>query len=200
MEAFKQLRQRAAERRDRAYKLAKDEYELALARIAELEQLLIGTHVPGRMTTAKAIESVIPDDRPFTTADVMAGLTALNPDRDWRPRAIDNQLHLLRKKGKIRRLRAAGNKRRALFIRTDVNLPPLPFENMALVDVIGEVLAKSDQPLTQTEIVVRILEQGYETDQPPNRFRNAVGTVMRGEAAVFSKGTNGRWAIRRPQA
>lgn len=193
MDAFIQLRKRAAEKRDRAYKQARDEYKLAITRIAELEQLINGTHIPGRVTTAKAIESVIPEDRPFTSLDIRAGLVALNPDREWRQRAIDNQLYLLKKKGVIRRLRAAGNRRHALFVRNDVDIPPLPFENMRLVDVIAAVLARSAKPMTQTELTVAMLEQGYETDQSKVFLRNHVGNTMKTNPGRFRRQSAGRW-------
>ncbi len=85
----------------------------------------------------------------------------------------------------MRRIRSAGINRPALFVSADLEIPPLPFENMKLVDVIAKVLQGAGKPLTLTEIVVFMLEGGYESQQTPKMLRNHVGTTMRKSGQRF---------------
>ena len=65
---------------------------------------------------------------------------------------------------------------------------------MKLVDVLESVLSKAEKPMTQTEMVVSMLESGYETEQEPSYLRNHVGTVMR-NSSQFEKTASGRWRL-----
>ena len=110
MKEFIAMRKLAADKRDKAYKKARNEYETALVRIAELEQMICGEVAPGHLKVSTAIERVIPKDRPFTVADIAASLAALDPDRNWRRRSIDNHLFRMRERGTVKRLRKNGVK------------------------------------------------------------------------------------------
>ena len=77
---------------------------------------------------------------------------------------------------------------------SSVEIPALPFQDMKLVDVLESVLSKAEKPMTQTEMVVSMLESGYETEQEPSYLRNHVGTTMRNDER-FKKTTSGRWCL-----
>ena len=194
MNAFNELRKLAADKRDKAIHRAKAEYDIALTRISELDQMIQGKFSPGRIPVSKAIDMTLPDDRPFTTHDVMAGLKALDPKRDWRQRSIDNYMSQLRKRGDVKRLRRNGINRHALYAKPNVVVPNMPFTDMLLVDVIETVLKRANKPLTQTEIVVLMLEMGYETEQTPKYLRNHVGTTMR-KHVRFKVNRAKRWCV-----
>jgi len=68
-----------------------------------------------------------------------------------------------------------------------VTVPTIPFEDMTLPEVIRAVLTR---PMTQTELVVTMLAQGYETTMTRNALRDAVGMELR-KGAV--KGDGGKW-------
>lgn len=189
MKEFNALRQRARERRDKAILRARNEYEQTLQQIAKLEQDLLGKEVSTHKSIAASIESVIPD-RPFTTHDIMVGLEAADSTRVWRSRSIDSHITHLRKKGLVKRLRKARGHERALYVREGVEYEPIPFEDMSLIEVVAEVLGK--QSMTQTELVVAMLEAGYHTTMKPKALRDTVGTAMRREPEKFvCKG--GKW-------
>jgi hypothetical protein len=128
MEAFGLLRKKARDIRDKAIVQARDEYEASLVRIAELEQNLLGKTKPRTNSIASCIESVIPTDRPFSTADIMAGLEALNPRRACRKWSIDNHVSRLLAKGLVRRLLKAHGHEPAMYARVGVTVEPQPFE------------------------------------------------------------------------
>ncbi len=107
MNEFIALRARARDKRDKAIAQAREEYEAALVQIATLEQDLLGKLPSKHKPMSACIESVIPNDRPFTTLDVLTSLEALDPRRVWRKRSIDNHFSRLRDKGLIRRIKRA---------------------------------------------------------------------------------------------
>ena len=193
MEAFTELRRRARERRDKAIAQARDEYAATLRRIAALEQDLLGHDPSTHKTIAACIDSVIPTDRVFTTQDIMAALEALAPRRTWRKRSLDSHLSRLRERGIIRRVKKSQNQQPAVYVRVGVEVTPLPFEDMTLSDVIVEVLS-SRQPMRQTELVMAMLEAGYQTTMSPKRLRDAVGVVLRKGGGRFRE-VDGEWGV-----
>ncbi len=183
MHEFKALRSKAREKRDRAIERAREEYAATLVRIASLEQDLLGKHHSTRQKISACIESVIPTDRTFTTVDIMSALEALDDRRVWRKRSVDNHLSRLRERGLVRRLRKSRNTEPALYVRVGVDVEQRPFEDMTLPEVVESVLV--DGPKSPTEIVVAMLEAGYETTMAGMSLRNAVGRALR--AGAFSK-------------
>ena len=177
MDAFNFLRKQARERRDKAIQQARDEYAATLVRIAALEQDLLGRDPSSHRSIAACIDSVIPTDRPFTTADIMASLEALDPRRNWRKRSLDSLIYRLRERGIVRRLRKARNDKLALYVRVGVQVERLAFEDMTLAEVVEEMLR--DGAKDATEIVVSMLEAGYETSMGPKQLRDAVGVVLK---------------------
>ena len=188
MNEFIALRARARDKRDKAVALARAEYEATLVQIAALEQDLLGKESSRHKKVSACIESVLPLERTFTTADIMAGLEALDPGRVWRKRAIDSHLSRLRARGIVRRLsRSKGTAEPAVYVCVGADVPKLPFEDMTLAEVIRAVLT---EPMTQTELVVRMLEAGYQSTMSKPHLRNAVGVELR-RGGFRSEG--GKW-------
>jgi len=119
----------------------------------------------------------------------MASLEALDGGRVWRKRSVDSHISRLRDRGLVRRLKKSKNTTPAVYVRTGVTVPTIPFEDMTLPEVIRAVLTR---PMNQTELVVAMLEQGYETTMTRNTLRDAVGVELR-EGAV--KGEGGKWML-----
>ena len=171
-----------------AIRKARDEYAETLVRIAELEQDILGRDPASHRSIASCIESVIPDDRTFSTADIMAGLEALDPGKVWRKRSVDNHISRLRDRGLVRRVRKSKGTEPAVYARMGVSTEPLPFEDMTLPEVIVAVLG--DGAMTQTELAVAMLEAGYETTMGRKQLRDAVGVELR--KGEFRK-DGGKW-------
>jgi len=193
MNAFIELRKQARDKRDKAIGQAREDYAATLRRIAGLEQDLCGREPLTHKTIASCIESVLPSDRVFTTVDIMTSLEALDPKRDWRKRSIDSHLSRLRGRGIVRRVKKSQNTQPAIYVRVGVDVEPLPFEDMPLAEVVAEVLGGC-QPVRQTDLVVAMLEAGYQTTMSPKRLRDAVGRVLRGDRGQFWE-EDGEWSI-----
>ena len=193
MEVFNEMRRLAREKRDKAVYEAKGAYEATLARIAALEQDLLGRDLSSHKTIAACIDSILPTDRTFTTQDVIAGLEALDPRRNWRKRSIDSHISRLRDRGLVRRVKKSQNTTPAVYVRVGIAVEPLPFEDMTLPEVVAKVLAER-QPLRTAELTVAMLEAGYQTTMTAKNLRAAVGVVLRKDRRF--RETEGMWAAR----
>jgi hypothetical protein len=108
-----------------------------------------------------AVLGVIPEDREFTSNDVLAGLLALDPARDWHVRSVTNQLVRLRLAGVIRRLKRASRSAPAIYIRTDKPIVMPPFEDKSALEAAEQVLGSRE--MNATESTVAMLEAGSVT-------------------------------------
>jgi len=184
---FNALRARARDKRDKAIAEIRREYEAQLVQIAALEQDLLGKVSSRYKKISAAIESVIPRDAEFTTGYIMAGLEALDPRRTWRKRSIDNHISRLRERGLIKRLKRATIHEPAVYARVDAPVKAAPLDDMTLLQVIGKVLVR---PMTTTEVVVAVLEAGYQTTMAKTALRNHV-TRQLGRGGFRCEG--GKW-------
>lgn len=191
MDAFNELRRIARQKRDNAIAKARDEYAETLTRIAGIEQDLRGREPANHRSIASCIDSVVPGDRPFSTTDILASLEALDPRRVWRKRSIDSHISRLRERGIIRRLRKATITEPALYAREGLEVD-MPFEDKRLKEVVYEVLGQVG-PANQTELVVAMLEAGYQTEMGRKALRDAVGVVLRGDGRFAVQG--GKWRV-----
>lgn len=176
MKEFSALRAKARENRDRVINLTRAEYAQRMAEIDSLEMSLKGPRKRDRAVRA-SVSAAIPSDREFTQADVMAVLEAMDPSRIWTTKSVEHSLFRMRHKGLIRRVSRHGNGRPAVYVRVDVPTRKRAFEDMTLVEVMAAVLA--DRAMTQTELVVAMLEAGYETTMSRKALRMEVTTILR---------------------
>lgn len=191
MNPFIELRKQARDKRDKGIGQARDDYAATLRRIAGLEQDLLGREPSTHRSIASCIESVIPSDQVFTTVDIVTSLEALDPKRDWRMRSINSHLSRLRTRKIIRRMKKSQSNQPAVYVRVGVDIEPLPFEDLTLPEVVAEVLG-GREPTRQTDLVVAMLEAGYQTSMSPKRLRDAVGRVLQGDERRFRR-TGGKW-------
>ncbi len=152
---------------------------------------MLGREPSNHKTIAACIDSVIPTDRAFTTVDIMAALESLDPRRNWRKRSLDSHISRLRDRGIVRRVKKSQNRQPAVYVRVGVEVEPMPFEDMTLPEVVAEVLSRH-QPMRQTDLVVAMLEAGYQTTMSPKNLRNAVGVALRKDRERF-RDTDGEW-------
>lgn len=185
MEAFTEIRRKAMEKRDKAIATARAEYAETLSRIAAIEQDILGRDSSSHKSISSAVYQILPQDRPFTLDDLMASLEGIDPGRLWRRRSVDSVVFRLRERGILRRLRRSKKTDPAIYVRVGVKVEPRPFENMTIKEVAAKLLA--EKPMSQTELVMAMLDAGYETTQPARSLRNAVGVVLRGEPKLFKR-------------
>jgi predicted transcriptional regulator len=195
MQAFNELRRAARDRRDKLILKARTEYEATLAKIAGIEQDILGRELSDHRSVMSCVESVMPTDGPFTSSDIVRSLEALDSRRPWRKRTVDHCISRLRSKGLVRRLSKAkaGNAEcisPALYVRVGVKADSSPFGDTPLLDVLYEVL--QGRALTATELTVAVLEAGYRTAMKPKALRDHAARAMRGDRRFVAEGE--RWS------
>jgi hypothetical protein len=197
MQALNELRQAARDRRDKLIAKARAEYEATLAKIASIEQDLLGREPFNPRSIASCVEAVIPSDGPFTSGDLLRSLEALDPRRPWRKRSVDHTIQRLRAKGLVRRLSKAKagraeNVSPAFYVRAGVKADSQPFGDKSLLDVLYVTL--QGQSLTATELTVAILEAGYRSTMSHKRLRDHAARIMRKDERFRRDGE--RWECR----
>lgn len=192
MNEFIELRKRAREKRDKAVAQAQAAFTESMALIDALEHSITGNGAASYQTLSQCVDRVIPPDREFTVAEIMAALVVVDPDRSWCKRSINEHIARLRQRSVLRLVKRATGSTWAVYARADLALPERPFQGMTLRDAISSMLAK--RPMTPIELTVALREDGWQTKLTPTAFRNAVGKTLREHPAEFVK-TDGKWAV-----
>lgn len=195
MKEFIALRAKAREKRDRLINQARRDYAETLARIAALEQDLLGKEVSSHKQISVCVDQVIPTDRTFTSQDVLIALEAMDPTRDWRKRSVDHRITMLRERGLVRRIRRCRNNEPAVYARIGVQVEENSFRDMTLLEVVKTML--SDRPMNDTELAVAMIEAGYDSSMSPKALRQEIAALLRESKAEFVK-SDGRWMAFRP--
>jgi hypothetical protein len=186
---FVRLRARARELRDRGIAQVREEYAKTLSQIAALERELVDGPTDHRMTISDCVETVMPRDQPFTVPEVVAALEGRYPTRFWRKPSVAWCIVRFGQRGLVRRLKRHTNTEPTIYVRAGVKLPPKPFEGMSLAQAIASILTK---PMNETEIAVRLREDGFSTVQANGTFRAHILAELRKR---FRK-VGGRWERR----
>lgn len=174
-ELFIQLRAGAREKRDKLIDEARAAYEATLVDIARLEQDMLGKVPTRHKSISASIDSVIPRMDTFTTADIMASLEALDGGRVWRKRSIDSHISRLRERGLVKRIKRATIREPAVYVRSEITVKVAPLDDMTLVQVIRQVLTR---PMSTTEVVVAVVEAGYQSTMRKGNLRNHVARTL----------------------
>lgn len=177
MESITELRRLARERRDKAISQAKKQYAATLARVAAVEQDLLGHQPSDHRCMSDIIEQAIPKDRQFTTGDVLAALQAMEPDRRWYLRTITNQIARLKSKGYIKRLRRPTRTTPAIYACVDSDAAKAAVEQKTLVEAAVEALEGT--AMNATELSLAVLAAGYQTNMGYRRLRAEINTALR---------------------
>ncbi|HEX5103335.1 MAG TPA: hypothetical protein VFV87_05970 [Pirellulaceae bacterium] len=174
---FAALRAQARKRRDNELARVREEYQENLAKIADLEQRLLGRIDPKRMPLTAAVESVLPLGEPFTTTSVMRSLEALDATRVWRMASVMRHIRALRERGLVRRMKRASVHEPAQYIRTDgpAKVVPVP-RDRSLRDWLEEIVTK---PMRTAEVMQAVKESGFQTTMIAGHLRTYVKRSLR---------------------
>src|SRR5688572_13370969 len=111
MDAFQQLRQRAADKRDYSISVARRIYTQDIAAIDTLERALPARtnlepvdELPPIPNTMSLIESLIPKDKPFTVSDMIGWLSSAQPGQKFHEPTVRTYVSRLSSRGVIKRL------------------------------------------------------------------------------------------------
>jgi hypothetical protein len=173
---FMALRTRARINRDKAIEAIRRDYEVALEKIATLEQELLGQSTNRLTRVGAAIESVIPLEADFTTTDLLAALETAHSHRAWYKRSVDAHVNRLRERGLIRRVRGAKSNEPAVYVRVALPVRGTQVEDGSLLQAIGNALVR---PMNSSEVTVAVLEAGYQTKMTKSNLRYNVAKVLK---------------------
>ena len=165
MNNYKQLREVAAAKRDNLIKAAKAEYSETVKRIADLESRLRpkpkrrGAR-SNRIRLVDIIYDNLPTDRAFSFADVQGIIEAKG--KSYAKSSINMTISRMLKSGDIKRVQFAKQGRPALYALPNVDVEA----EKTMLDWAKGIYGWQD--LEPVELMVRMVEAGYEMESPPN--------------------------------
>jgi hypothetical protein len=198
MDAIKILRQRAADKRDRAIKTARSEFQRVARMLDELDQAL-GRETPPRtrhtahQSNLALIAELMPKDKTFTIQDILGLLEAAHPDRSFPAATIRSEFSSLIDRGIIRRVRKAATGI-VHWAAAECEVTDEPIAAMSMADA-AEVILGEVGALTATELVVALKERGYRPDDGPRVMLNSLRDAFKRNRARFLRREDGRWQL-----
>jgi len=197
MDAIKLLRQRAADKRDKAVKAARDEFRKTARLLDELQDRVGKPLEPPRRhknqprPIVELIASLIPKDRTFTLSDVLGLLQEAEPGRQFHVPTVRTLFPDLVKAGTIRKVRRAANGC-VHWAAAECEVEDEPIAAMSIADAAAVVLEESG-PLTAVEIVVSLKERGYRADADPRMLLRTLQYSFKRNRGRFVR-DGSRWA------
>jgi hypothetical protein len=197
MDAFISLRQQAADKRDAAIKVARNEFRATLRQIEQL-RFTLGDAIPtprdnGARTIPAIVLEVMPRDKTFTVEDIMKRLAVAEPARQFKIGSVRIVLRDLSGQGRLRKVcRTVGGI--VHWAHPDCDVAYGPIDAMTIVDAARQVLEESG-PLSPTEIVVNLKERGYREDADPRMLLQTLREAIKRNREKFVKSDGGKWAL-----
>ena len=180
MNDFSELRRLAREKRDEAIKAARLEHQVTLEEINALQKRL--TKKPSQKGKPKPIVplrvlilDVVPSDSAWTVAEVTKRLERPETDENL----IRATLSKMLKKGDIKRIRRGRNNIPALFAVKDYGPDDAGLNGLSQIEAAEIVLRQLGRPVSLTQLVVEMLERGYEPVTDERTLRKSLGAAMR---------------------
>jgi hypothetical protein len=180
MTPFDTLRNQVEKRRDTICKEARRECRVLLQWITQLEKRL--TDPVAKKTRAgtrhvhKLLADMLPGDREFTVAEVLAQLRHALPGRRLDMAKARSYLQYLEADGRVRRTRRVH--RTVYWAAAGVEVAAEPHGVRPMAEVAAEVL-RDVGPLTMAELVVALREQGYRAEEDPRKTMASLGVMLR---------------------
>lgn len=179
MDNFSELKQLARDKRDAAIAAVKAEYRKELVSINELQKSL--TEKPSLKGRPKPevpmwaqIMDVVPTDANFTVPELP---DLLNLPASETPR-VRTTIDRLINRRELKRIRRGRRGTPALFAVDSFGPPTNPLNDMSQIDAAEAVLRSAGRPMTLTELVVDMLERGYEPVSGKLKLRKSLGATM----------------------
>ncbi len=162
-----------------------------------MEQRLIGKPVakrPKSKTDEKLVDliaALMPADRAVTNDDVCGLLRAADPGRQFNAPTIRATLHRLVTEGTIKKISNPQHGQKVQYCLPDFEAEPV----RPLADWAEQILSESSEPLTATEIMVRMTEQGYVMKAAPaDAVPHLAQAIMKDRKRFLID--DGKWSLR----
>lgn len=202
MDPIQTLKQRAADKRDKAIRAAQAEYRVTLRQLKELSASLPGraqiapeprTRRRRSQTITRLILEIMPKDQAFTTRELLELLEHTDPGRPFNEPTIRTVVHRLVQQGAMQRVRKGGRGHiyyaAAACPITDYG----PFATMSIRDIVATVLREKG-PMRPVEAMLAIQEGGYRPDADKRILLQMVSQAFKRNPSRFTCSGDGKWS------
>ena len=178
MKDFDSLRRLAREKRDKAIKIARDEYAVTLEEINTLQKRL--TRKPSQKGRPKPavplrdkIMAVVPRDRMWTVPELLQWLKRPATDKA----IVLSTLDRLRRRGDIKRIRRGTRNRAALFAVAEFQSDASELNGLSQIGA-AEVVLREIGPADIMTLVIAMLDRGYVPAKDPQTLKKSLRRYM----------------------
>jgi len=197
MDAIKLLRQRAADRRDKAVEAARAEYRRTLHQIDELSASLnCDAPRPSKSKARPILELIcgcLPKDKAFTVGEMVEMLRDAHPDRSFSVPTLRTFFPRLADQGVIHKVSRTSSGQ-VLWAAVGASVEVSPFRAMPATEMAENILREVG-PLRLAELVVAMQERGYRADAEPRRLAASLRWSLRQNPSRFQRGDDLRWTV-----
>ncbi len=201
MDPIRALQARAAEKRDATIAEARRQYRKDIAAIDAMEKLLPAPRVIDKRQPLGKVPAVydlvrqaVRPDTPFTVTDMLAWLAEAHPGAKFHEQSVRSYTSRLCSQGFLRRLYKTGHME-TMYIKAESVVSEGPVESKPLAEMTHEILTAAGRPMTVTELIIAMREQGYRKEALPNTLRRAVRDMFKRYPGRFARGKDGAWEI-----
>jgi hypothetical protein len=199
MDAINILRQQAAQKRDEAIKVARDEHRQTLRLIDELAMQLFHETQPTRRGHERKrpiidlIVDYMPKDRPFAIRELLAKLRKVDPKRIFHEPTFRTLFKRLIDQGRIRKV-SKGDRGFILWAASECpESDQGPLATVSISNAMESVLRELG-PLKPVEIVLAVQERGYRPDSNRRVLLGTLSTAFKRNSDRFQQLDDGRWS------
>ena len=122
------------------------------------------------------IVDLLPRDRAFDVDALYGWVNEADPERQPSKATVRTNVHRLLRQGVLKRVQRADGTRRALFAVSALEVDREP----TLKEWVERVLSEADGPLEADEVLVRMLDAGFQPDCEPRSILKSVQEAVRG--------------------
>ena len=192
---FNELRKLARDKRDKAIKTIRDDYEATVAEINRLQKTLIAPKpsLRGRPkpTVPMRVEilDAVPKQSTFTAQEVLKWLE-LDDSEFTRVRTT---IYRMIKLGEIKRVKRGRRNIPAIFAVSSYGPPTNQLNELSQIEAAEIVLREIGRPVDLTVLCVEMLERGFEPVAGKAGFKKSLRSAM-GRSKAFNE-NSGLWFI-----
>jgi hypothetical protein len=194
MDAIDELRQYALSQRDETIRITR---ELCARRLAEIEQLRRNLGIEGRAVGGQPMSEMvcdlIPTDRTFTIREIIEGLRAADPEREFTLPSVNACIHGLKDSGMVKRV-SRGDGGQAIWAAAALDVEEGEFGSMRMADV-SAILIGERGPMTAVELVIAMQQRGYRPEANPNLLVRSLATTLKRAKGRFRADDKRRWRV-----
>ena len=136
---------------------------------------------------------LIPTDRTFTIREIIEGLRAADPDREFALPSVNACINTLKDAGMVKRV-SRGDNGQANWAAAGLDVDEGEFGSAPLSDVAA-VLIGERGPMTAVELVILMQERGYRAKTRSKLLLRSLGSTLNRARDRFVRDEKQRWSL-----